>query len=145
MMYQKSTAWLVLLLRLSLGWYFFYAGVSKIINPAWSAEGFLKAAKTFHNFYNFFLDPGVLPYVNLLNKWGLAIIGLSLILGLFVRWSALAGVLLMALYYFPGLDFPYAGDNALVVDQHVIFALLFLFLAAAGAGRKWGFDRRLDR
>lgn len=144
-MTNKFTPFLVFLLRLSLGWYFLYAGVSKIISPSWSAEAFLKTAKTFPELYRFFLDPGVLPYVNILNKWGLAIIGIVLILGLFVRWASLAGVLLMALYYFPGLDFPYAGDNAFIVDQHVIFALLFLFLAAAGAGRRWGLDRRLER
>lgn len=39
------------LLRISIGWLMFYAGITKVLNPEWSAAGYLKGAKTFVVFY----------------------------------------------------------------------------------------------
>lgn len=41
----------LLLLRATLGWLFFYAGLTKVLNPAWSAAGYLNGAKTLPDFY----------------------------------------------------------------------------------------------
>ncbi len=116
------------LLRLSLGWLFFYAGITKVINPAWSAAGYLNTAKTFPELYHWFASPGILPVTNFLNEWGLTLVGISLLLGVFVRWGAYAGALLMILYYFPILQFPYPSASAFIVDQHIIFIAIFLYL-----------------
>ena len=94
-------------LRIGLGWVFFWAGITKVLNPAWSAEKFLQGAKTFPELFSWFASPGMLPITNFMNEWGLTLLGASLILGIFVRWSAPLGVLLMVLYYLPILKFPY--------------------------------------
>lgn len=132
-------------LRVSLGAYFFYAGVSKIINPAWTAEGYLKGAQTFPALYEWFARPDILPIVNALNEWGLTLVGVSLLLGAFTRLGAAAGIVIMALYYLPALKFPYAGTHAYIIDDHIIFIFAFALLAALNAGRVWGLDKILAK
>lgn len=126
-------------LRIAMGWMFFYAGITKVLNPQWSAEGYLKGAKAFTWFFQMLLDPSILPIVNFANKWGLTLLGVSLILGLFVRFSSLLGVVLMALYYLP-LGWPQPNPHAYIVDEHIIYIAILLFFAAAKAGRVWGVD-----
>lgn len=89
------------LLRFAIGWHFLYEGFVKWLDPAWSAAGFLKAstgplASTFQQLAG---DPTLLQWVNLLNVWGLILIGAALVLGLFTRLAAFFGMVLLALYY----------------------------------------------
>src|SRR3989339_60269 len=118
------------ILRLGMGWYMFYAGVTKILNPSWSAAGYLQNAQTFGSFYQWFLQPSALPITNFINEWGLTLLGISLIFGIFVRLSSVLGALLMLLYYFPVLSFPYIKPHSYIVDEHIIYALALIFLAA---------------
>ncbi|HTK60160.1 MAG TPA: DoxX family protein [Candidatus Baltobacteraceae bacterium] len=129
-------------LRIALGWLFFYAGITKVMNPAWSAKGYLLGAKTFAGFYAWLASDGVLPVVDFLNKWGLTLVGLALILGLFVRLASLFGALMMTMYYFPALQFPKIGANSYLVDEHIVYALVLLFFAAVKAGRWYGLEER---
>ena len=128
------------LLRISLGWFMFYSGITKILDPNWSAAGYLGGAKTFSGLYQFFLRPDILPIINFINEWGLAILGISLILGVFVRLSSVFGAILMLLYYFPILEFPYVPPHSYIVDEHIIYAFVLLFFAATKAGRVWGLE-----
>ena len=123
-----------------MGWLMFYAGITKVLNPEWSAVGYLKGAKTFAGFYNWLLQPGILPIVNFLNEWGLTLLGISLIFGIAVRLSSVLGAILMLLYYFPALEFPYIKPFSFLVDEHIIYALILLFFMAVRAGRAWGLD-----
>ena len=127
-------------LRFALGWFFFYAGITKVLNPAWSAAGYLKGAKTFSGFYLWLTNPDILPLVDFINEWGLTLLGISLIFGVFVRLSSISGAILMLLYYFPILKFPYAGDHAFLVDEHIIYTLALFFFAASRAGRTYGLE-----
>lgn len=128
------------LLRISLGWVMFYAGITKVLNSSWSAEGYLKGAKTFPGLFQWFLNPGVLPIINFVNEWGLTLLGASLILGIFVRLSSILGIALMVLYYLPVLEFPYIGKSSYIVDDHIIYALILLYFSVIGAGKYLGFD-----
>jgi len=108
---EKFQKFSLFFLRLSLGWMFFYAGIIKIINPEWSAAGYLKGAKSLIWFYQWLLTPNILPIINFANEWGLTLLGISLILGIAVRLSAIFGALLMLLYYLVILDFPYPNPE----------------------------------
>lgn len=130
----------LVLLRVSIGWMFFYAGITKVLNPEWTAEGYLKAAKTFPGLYAWFASPSLLPYVDFVNKWGLTIVGALLIVGLFVRWGSYAGALLMALYYFPILNGAMPNAHSFIVDEHVIYFFVFAVLANFEAGKTLGID-----
>ena len=130
------------LLRISLGLLFFYAGITKVLNPNWSAAGYLNSAKTFSGFYHWLASSSLLPFVNFINEWGLLLLGVSLILGLFVRWSSIGGILLMILYYLPILRFPYPDANSYIVDQHIIFIFVLVVFIAFNAGKAWGLDSK---
>ena len=130
---------ILFLLRISLGWYMFYAGITKVLNPAWSAEGYLKGAKLLPGFYMWLASPSILPFVNFVNEWGLTLLGVSLIIGAFVKYSAPLGALLMLLYYIP-LGIIHPDEHSLIVDNHVIFGLLLVYFALTHAGKVWGFD-----
>ncbi|MEK9158055.1 MAG: DoxX family membrane protein [Patescibacteria group bacterium] len=124
-------------LRVGLGWVFFWAGITKVLNPTWSAGGFLNSAKTFPALYHWFASPTMLPITNLVNEWGLTLLGISLILGLFIRFTAPFGVILMALYYLPVLQFPYPNVNSFIVDEHIIYIAGLLILTSFHADRFW--------
>ena len=136
----KAQKIFLFLLRISLGWLFFYAGVTKVFNPEWSAAGYLRGAKTFAGFYQLLLGTNILTVVNFVNEWGLTLLGISLILGIGVRLSSILGAFLMLLYYFARLDFPHPDPNSFLVDQHIIYALVLLLFANLRAGRVWGLE-----
>jgi len=123
-----------------MGWVMFYAGIVKIMNPAWSAVGYLGNAKTFAGFYQWFLQPSILPTTNFINEWALTLLGVSLILGIGVRFSSVLGAFLMMLYYFPVLTFPAIPPHSYIIDDHIIYALVLVYFAAVRAGRYWGLE-----
>ena len=126
-------------LRIALGWMFFYAGITKVLNPTWTAEGFLRNAKAFPEFFHWFALPANIGWVNFMNEWGLTLLGVALILGIGVRLASILGIVLMALYYFP-LGLPKPNATSYLVDQHVIYALVLAFFIAVRAGRTYGLD-----
>ncbi len=134
----------ILILRVALGWLMLYAGLDKVLSGSWSAAGFLHGAKTFNSFYVFLAQPSLIGVVNFFNEWGLTLLGASLILGVFVRWSSILGAVLMILYYFASNAFP-AVPNGFIVDDHIIYALILVFFAAVGAGRHYGLDSILSK
>jgi len=99
--YTKSQLYLLTALRFVIGWHFLYEGIVKLWSPNWSAGGFLAdSAGPFEDLFFWMAgNPGVLKVVDILNVWGLVLIGLGLIVGLFTRWAIIAGIVLMAFYY----------------------------------------------
>ncbi|QQR54541.1 DoxX family membrane protein [Candidatus Peregrinibacteria bacterium] len=140
----KSSKFFLFLLRISLGWMYLYAGLTKLLDPTWTSHGYLEGAKGLSGFYNWLATPSVLPVVDFMNEWGLTLLGVSLILGIFVRLSGVLGALLMLLYYL-ALGFPYPNEHALIVDEHIIYIFALLYLAAIQAGRTWGLDEWCSR
>lgn len=125
-------------LRVSMGILFLYAGVTKLVDPSWSAGGYLQGAKTLSSFYNMLANSSLLPVVDFFNKYGLTLLGTSLILGAGVRLSAPLGVVLMFLYYIPVLQFPYVGTHSFLVDEHIVYIAVLLVLYSFHAGRVYG-------
>ncbi|MDO8435400.1 MAG: DoxX family protein [bacterium] len=127
------------LLRITMGWMFLYAGLSHVLDPKFSAAGYLAGAKTFVAFYHWLAGPSILPVVNFINAWGLTLLGISLILGIAVRLSAKLGALLMILYWLP-LGIVHPNAHSLIVDEHIIYAAALLVLGSVSAGRIWGLE-----
>lgn len=138
---NKESALALTLLRVVLGWMYFYAGITKLLNPAWSAAGYISGAKTFPAFYQWLLSPQVLPVVNFLNEWGLTLLGAALILGVFVRLGSVLGIILMFLYYLPLLDGVYPNAHSFIVDEHIVYIAALGVLFAFRAGRYYGLER----
>jgi thiosulfate dehydrogenase [quinone] large subunit len=141
---QKKIAVPLAAARVVLGWLMVYAGATKLLTPGWSAAGFLHGAQTFAGLYAWFATPGLIGIVNFLNAWGLTLLGVSLILGLFVRWTVWPGVLLMLLYYFASNALP-AVPNGFLVDEHIVYALLLIIFFAADAGKYFGLDSLFNK
>ena len=78
------------------------------------------------------------------NEWGLTLLGVSLILGVFVRLSSLLGILIMVLYYLPQ-GFPRPNAHAYIVDEHIIYIGVLFVLFVWRAGRIRGLDALLAR
>lgn len=135
--FQKIT---LALLRVSMGWLFFYAGITKVLDPKWSAASTIKGSVILPDFFGWLLRPDILPIVNFVNEWGLTLLGISLIIGFLVRPSSFLGAILMVLYYVAQLKFPYPNPHAYIVDEHIVYALVLLYFMAIGAGKIWGLD-----
>lgn len=138
-------------LRLSLGWIMFWAFLDKLFGlgfatlPAkawlWGGSptlGFLKASSRGPLAYFFQAIAGH-PAVDWLFMMGLLLIGLALILGIGVRIAGYAGALMMLLMYAAAFIPPV---NNPILDEHMIYAVIFLGLTVVGAGRTWGLGRR---
>src|SRR5690348_11353737 len=87
----------VFILRIVMGWMYLYAGVSHILDKQFSSAKYVGGATTFVDLFQWILSPQVLPVVDFMVKWGLTLLGVSLLLGLFVRLSSYLGMLLMFL------------------------------------------------
>jgi len=135
----------LLILRVSLGWMYLWAGITKVLTPGWSAAGYLQGAKTFPALFQWFASPAMLPFTNFMNEWGLTLLGVSLILGVFIRWTAPLGIALMVLYYLPILQFPYPNVNSFIVDEHFIYVCSLLVIWVFKAGNFWGLEKRVSR
>jgi thiosulfate dehydrogenase [quinone] large subunit len=140
---------LLVALRLAIGWHFLYEGLVKLANPNWSSAGYLLDSGGFMKqfFNNLASDPGILEMVDMLNIWGLILIGLGLILGLFTRAAIISGIVLMTFYYlshppFVGLKYAVPSDGSyLVVNKMVIEALALGVLLVFPTWMEWGIDR----
>lgn len=118
-------------LRVVLGLQFFLSGFDKLSD--WSASAYL--VKASGPFASWFQAMAGNPLVDALNAWGMLLIGVALLLGLFVRPAALAGALLMLLFYFAS----FAENTAHgYIDMHIVYLLVLLLFAAGGAGHAFG-------
>ena len=140
---RNTKIWLTVA-RIALGWFFFYAGLVKILDAKWSAAGFLNTAKTFPGLYAWFAGPSVIGVVNFVNEWALLLLGVSLILGLFVRWSTIPGVFLMLLYYFASNAFPFVS-NGFIVDEHIIYIAMLIIFFVTHDGNYFGLDDKFGK
>jgi thiosulfate dehydrogenase (quinone) large subunit len=131
----------VLAFRLLMGWTFLYAGAWQVLTPGFSAASFLEHTKTFHELYAPLTSPTMAPMLTFLVKWGHLLIGLSLVSGLLVRISGVFGVALLLTYWTAHMDFPYIESHVnLIIDYHIVYATLTVWLVVANAGRVWGLD-----
>lgn len=145
--FTYSETWVgysLVLMRVVMGWVFFYAGIDKILAGDWSARGYLMGAagregSLFPGFWQT-LATDYIGIIDPLNMWGLTLIGLALILGAFVRWSAFWGAVMMLFYYFSS----YPLQHSLIIDDHIVYAVLLFGLGAFGAGRILGLDAYIE-
>lgn len=135
----------IFILRILMGWTFLYAGAWQIWDN-FDTAGFLNHVVTFHAFFSIFAQPAVLPLTDVMVKWGHLLIGLSLLSGLLVRVSGPFGVLLMITYYFAHMKFPYIEEPVnFLVDYHLVYATVIVWLVAHRAGHVWGLDGLVER
>jgi uncharacterized membrane protein YphA (DoxX/SURF4 family) len=127
--------YLITILRAAIGWHFLYEGLTKILAGNWSASGYLLGTSGFLSgfYHSLAQSPVLLKLVDLMNMYGLLLIGIALFIGLFIRFAAWAGIILLTLYYFayppfgsPLLDL--SEGHLFIVNRQLIEALALLFI-----------------
>ncbi|MFI4994755.1 MAG: DoxX family membrane protein [Hyphomicrobiales bacterium] len=138
---DRSDGKFILAFRLLMAWTFLYSASHQVFNPKFSAAGFLRQTKTFHDVYAVLAAPSLDPILTFLVSYGHLLIGLSLLVGFMVRVSASCGIALLMLYWTAHMDWPYIENtNNLIVDYHIVYATLLVYLVAKRAGHVWGLD-----
>jgi len=135
--YTKLQSFALVILRITIGWHFLYEGGVKILNPHWTAKSYLLDSGGFlKGFFELIAgNQTLLSISDSANAWGLALIGLSLLLGIFTRYSSIAGMVLLLLYYlshpaFPGIEYLFPSDGSyFIINKTLVelFALLVIF------------------
>ena len=143
----------LVVLRMLVGWHFLYEGVAKITSVQWTSAGYLQASQGW--FSEFFQDlaanPGAVGVVDALNEWGLTLIGLALLVGVFTRTAATAGIVLLALYYlaappFPGLEYAIPTEGSyLIVNKVLVEMAALMVVLALPTSHRIGLDRILSK
>ena len=139
----------ITVLRVLVGWHFFYEGLSKLTAPSWSAAGFFKAAKgpIAGSLQALAAQPDQLANANTATMWLLTLAGACLILGLFTRLASLAGIVFLLMIYFaapPWIGYFYAiptEGSYLIVNKNLIEAAALVVIMLTGSGRFAGLDR----
>lgn len=134
----KSRLIALVSLRLAIGWHFLYEGGVKVLNPSWTSKTYLMDSGGFAKpFFEWIAgNPTALLVADFTNAWGLTLIGISLIIGLFTRISSLSAMLLLLLYYishpsFPGIEYLFPSDGSyFLINKTLVefFALWVLFV-----------------
>src|SRR5690242_6392919 len=108
---------LIFVCRMLMAWTFIYAASHQAFVANFSVVGFLSHTKTFHDVFVVFTTPTMAPITTFMVEYGHLLIGLSLLTGFMVRVSASFGALLMAIYWFAHMDWPFIENtNNLIID-----------------------------
>lgn len=141
------------ILRVLIGWHFLYEGLIKLSTPGWSAKSYLEASvgPLSSMFKALAASETMLQITDILNVWGLILIGLGLFVGFCTRISAFSGILLLAFYYLsypPFADFAvtgYVDGNYWIVNRNLIEMAALFVLIIFPSGRFTGLDRLICR
>jgi len=150
---KKYSNYLLTGLRILVGWHFLYEGIAKLFNPGWSAKMYLMGSQWIFSdlFHSMAASSETMKVVDFLNIWGLILIGLSLFVGLLVRWSSFAGAILLLFYFvaYPpisGYTFGAVTEGSyLWVNKTLIEFFILLVFAVLPAEMFFGADRLIKR
>jgi thiosulfate dehydrogenase [quinone] large subunit len=138
----------ITVLRIAVGWHFLYEGIAKITAASWSASGYLKQARgPFAGLFKWLAnEPNLLANADLITMWGLSLVGVLLILGLFTRLACLGGIGFIVLFYLANPPFvgyfysiPTEGSS-LIVNKNLVELCALVVVLVTGSGRFAGLD-----
>lgn len=146
---QSVKIFVLVSLRLAMGWIFLWAFLDKMFGLGFSTKaadswlnggspttGFLSHAVhgPLAGFYNALAGN---PVVDILFMAGLGLVGLCLMLGIGLRVAGFSGAL-MVLLMWTSLLLP---ENNPLVDEHIVYALVLIGLAYSDAGMHFGLGK----
>lgn len=143
----------IFILRVLIGWHLMYEGLVKLMDPEWTSMSFLLQSRgIMYGFSHWVVqNEEVLRIVDILNIWGLLLIGLGLILGLFTRISAWSGALLLLTYYLSNIPVigiepsKFQEGNYLLVNKTLIEAVALFLIGVLPAARNYALDLLFNR
>lgn len=142
---HSLSALFIVALRATIGGMILFAGLGKVSEWPFDAAGYLAnvdpASPVSGLYAAMAASPALMEVVNVLVPATQLLVGTALILGAFVRLAALGGAMQMALFYLGG----WSGDALALFDSTLVYAVVFLTVAAFGAGRVLGLDAYIER
>jgi len=138
------------LLRLSVGFVFLWAFLDKTFGLGFATtpeKAWLVGGSPTSGFLSFGVHG---PFAELFNSlsgvalvdWlfmlGLLFVGVSLMLGIFVRLASLTGATMMVLMYLALIQ----PENNPLIDDHIIYALVMGVIAFSNAGKYFGLGNK---
>ena len=138
----------ITVLRVAIGWHFLYEGIAKLSSPSWTAAGYLKQARgPFADlFKSLAAQPNLLASSDLITMWGLSLVGVLLILGLFTKLASLGGIGFIVLFYlanppFVGYFYSIPSEGSyLIVNKNLVELCALVVILVTGSGRFAGLD-----
>ena len=140
------SVWFILALRLMMGLAFLQSGVDKVLSGSFSAAGYLRNAPPANGspVADLFVAMGqtgwFVDFVNVAVPWGEVLIGLGLLFGALTRLAAFWGAFMMLMFYLGNWDVTHGYING-----DFAYMLVFLSVAAFGAGRILGLDAYIEQ
>ena len=141
----------MVLLRLFIGWHFLYEGIIKLYNPDWTSFGYLASAQgPFRPFFIWMTSESMIGLADWGNKIALVFVGLTLLLGIFEKWGAIAGALLLALYYLAHPSFPWVDQlnvegSYWFVNKNLIELVACIVIFQLPTSRYFGLQRIFNK
>lgn len=148
---SRSAMIAITTMRVFVGWHFLYEGIAKLTSPAWSAAGYLKQARgPFAGLFKWLASqPNLLANADLITMWGLALVGVLLMLGLFTRLASFGAIGFILLFYlcnppFVGYFYSIPSEGSyLIVNKNLVELSALVVILVTGSGRFAGLDRIL--
>lgn len=150
---NRAASWLLTVVRIAIGWHFLYEGIAKIIAGNWSSAPYLAGSRwIFAPVFNAMADSAaVTSVVDFINIWGMILVGLGLIAGLFTRYASIGGAVMLLFYFVayppvPGytvgvpVEGSYLWINKTLIEFFVLAAFSFMT-----SGYHFGMDRLINR
>jgi|TARA_B100001142_G_scaffold152144_1_gene152725 thiosulfate dehydrogenase [quinone] large subunit len=142
----------LVVLRFLIGWHFLYEGISKLLNPYWSSAAYLLDSKWIFSGLakTIVSNPTLLTISDYVNMWGLTLVGISLMFGLFSKYGSLVGMGFVLMYYFfapplVGLEYGKPNEGSyIVVNKNLIEACALWVLYSFPTSQYLGIDRFLN-
>jgi thiosulfate dehydrogenase [quinone] large subunit len=149
--YNRPQLFALVTLRVLIGWYFLYEGLSKLLVSGWTSFAYLNdSAGIFKPFFLWIAENSTLMHwVDIINIYGLILVGLSFILGAYVKLSSYGAIVLLSLYYLshpPLIETSYllrAEGSALWVDKNLVMLGAIVVLMLFPNSKRIGLDRFL--
>lgn len=146
--YSRAQLIFLLTLRFAIGWHVLYEGISKMMNPQWTSANFLQESQGILSGFSSWIlsNSSLLSIVDFLNVWGLILIGLGLIFGFLFKPAAIAGSVLIFIYYLSvpplvGYEYTLPSDGSnLVINRTLIEAVALYGLALFPTNKVFGLD-----
>jgi thiosulfate dehydrogenase [quinone] large subunit len=148
---SRSAMIAITVLRVVVGWHFLYEGIAKLTSSSWSAAGYMRASRgPFAAFFRWIANnPQLLDNANLITMYGLTVVGVLLILGLFTRLAATGGIALILLIYlcnppFVGYFYTIPTEGTyLIVNKNLVELCALAVILLTRSGLFAGLDRIL--
>jgi thiosulfate dehydrogenase (quinone) large subunit len=146
---SRSAMLAITVLRVVVGWHFLYEGLTKLTSASWSAAGYMKVSRgPFAAFFHWIAgQPQLLDKANLITMYGLTIVGVLLMLGLFTRLAAVGGIGFVLLFYlcnppFVGYFYSISSEGSyLIVNKNLVEVGALAVILLTRSGLFAGLDR----